>query len=145
MAGSEPGRIRSVLRLARRHEERAVRDAADAGRRRRRADVAATESNRRLQELDTPEPTTVDDFRRRRQRAALRAEEARVAEEQVREMLLAEIEARDLLRGAVRRRRSLEELEGRRLATQAGLAAHAAQRALDELAAMRRREERDDR
>ena len=44
---------------------------------------------------------------------------------------------RELL-GAVRRRRSIEELEERRIATQAGLAAHAAQRALDELASMRR-------
>ena len=58
--------------------------------------------------------------------------------------LEAEIIARQELRGAVRRRRSLEELESRRLATQAGLAAAAAQRALDELAAMRREQEGQD-
>lgn len=145
MAGSQPGRIRSVLRLAKRHEESALRDAADAERRRRSADHDAEETSRRLEELDDAGPTTAEDFQRRRQRAALRADQAQLADTQLRDMLEAEIEARDLLRGAVRRRRSLEELEGRRLATQAGLAAHAAQRALDELAAMRRRGEHHDR
>lgn len=145
VADSQPDRIRSVLRFARRREEGAQRNAADAERQRRHADEDAVASNRRLEELDDAGPTTADDFRRRRQRAALRADQARLAEEQLREMLHAELEARELLRGAVRRRRSLEELEGRRLATQAGLAAHAAQRALDELAALRRRGADDDR
>ncbi len=141
-----PNRLRSVLRLAKRDEEGAQREAADAGRRARSASEELAESARRLAELNEDGTVTADDFRRQRQKAALRADQANLAEETLREMLEAEIHARDELRGAVRRRRSLEELESRRIATQAGLAAHAAQRALDELAVMRRAEEdRDDR
>lgn len=141
---SRPNRLRSVLRLAKRTEESALRGAAEAGRRTRDASRGAEESARRLEELGEGEALTADDFRRQRQRAALRADQASQADERLREMLEAEVHARDELRGAVRRRRSLEELETRRLATQAGLAAHAAQRALDELASMRRRREESD-
>ena len=146
MADAPANRLRSVLRLAKRNEESAQRDAMLANRRARDADRDAEQSSSRLAELDSDSPTTADDFKRQRQRAALRADQAKIADDQVREMLNAELEARDVLRGAVRRRRSLEKLDGRRLATQAGLAAHAAQRALDELAAMRRNgDQRDDR
>ncbi len=138
MSSAQPNRLRSVLNFAKRKEETALRDAAHAQKRAVAADQEAQESTRRLEELDDSTPTSADQFRGQRQRAALRADQARLADDELREMLLVEIEARDQLRGAVRRRRSLEELEGRRLATQAGLAAHAAQRALDELATMRR-------
>lgn len=138
MSAAQPNRLRSVLNFAKRKEETALKDAADAQRRAVAASQEAEESTRRLEELDGNAPISADQFRGQRQRAALRADQARLADDELREMLLVEIEARDELRGAVRRRRSLEELEGRRLATQAGLAAHAAQRALDELAAMRR-------
>lgn len=137
---TQPRRLRSVLKLAKRKEESALRDAAEAGRAVREAGEGVEESAKRLAELNEDKPLTADDFVRRRQKAALRADQAISADERLRVMLEAELEARDLLRGAVRRRRSLEELESRRLATQAGLAAHAAQRALDELATMRRRQ-----
>ena len=93
------------------------------------------------------EPISAEEFSKRRMRASLRADQAADAEQRLREMLEEELIAREELRGAVRRRRSLEELESRRIATQAGLAAAAAQRALDELAAMRqqREDESDDR
>ncbi len=145
MADAQPNRLRSVLRLAKRNEESALRDAATAGRETRSAGEDAETSRRRLDELSTDEDhvTSADDFVKQRQRAALRADQARLADEALRERLQAELEARDQLRGAVRRRRSLEKLEGRRLATQASLAAQAAQRALDELASMRRREAED--
>lgn len=142
MAG-RPNRLRSVLRLAKRTEEHAMRDAVEAERRTRDATKGVAESARRLAELDEERALNADDFRRHRQKAALRADQANQADERLRELLDAEVHARDELRGAVRRRRSLEELESRRLATQAGIAAHAAQRALDELAAMRRREQQD--
>lgn len=134
----EPGRLGSVLRLAKRDEESAMLDAATAKRRADAAERDAEDTKRRVDELAEEGAVSTGDFRRQRERAALRADQARLADEQLRELLLEELEARDQLRGAVRRRRSLEELEGRRLATQAGLAAHAAQRALDELATMRR-------
>lgn len=141
----QPSRLRSVLRLAKRNEEGALRGAAEAERRARDATQGAEESSRRLEELDDGGAINAGDFRRHQQKASLRADQASQADDRLREMLEAEVLARDELRGAVRRRRSLEELESRRLATQASLAAHAAQRSLDELATMRRRTgERDD-
>lgn len=144
MADAPTNRLRTVLRLAKRNEESAQRDAMLANRRSREADQDAEHSSSRLAELESESPTTAHGFKRQRQRAVLRADQAKLADDQVREMLNAELEARDVLRGAVRRRRSLEKLDGRRLATQAGLAAHAAQRALDELATMRRKREPED-
>ena len=141
-------RLQSVLRLAKRNEETAQRDAAAAGRRARAASKGAEEQQRRVEELEeSSEPISAAEFSKRRQRASLRADQAADAQARLREMLEEELIAREELRGAVRRRRSLEELESRRLATQAGLAAAAAQRALDELAAMRqqREDEADDR
>lgn len=138
MANSHASRLRVVLKLAKNNEDGAQRDARSARRRARGAGEDAEESKRRLKELDGGDTMDADDFLRHRQKAALRANQAHLADEQLRELLLAELEARDQLRGAVRRRRSLEKLEGRRLAVQAGLAAHAAQRALDELATMKR-------
>jgi len=137
MADRSPDRLRSVLKLAKRDEESAQQGAASAARRSGAAGQEVEESNRRVQELDHDGAIESNDFKGRRQRAALRADQALLADENLREMLEAEIAARDQLRGAVRRRRSLEKLEGRRLAVQAGLAAHAAQRSLDELATMR--------
>lgn len=139
MGEQEPSRLKSVLKLAKRNEETATVDAVTAQRRARDAGKDADARNQRLDELETDAPVSADDFRRHQQRAALRADQAKLANDQLREMLLEELEAREQLRGAVRRRRSLEKLEGRRLAVQAGLAAHAAQRALDELATMRRK------
>lgn len=144
MASENPSRLKSVLKLAKRTEESAMRDAATAQRRARDAGKDAEDSNRRLEELADEPMVTADEFRRHQQRAALRADQANLADEQLRDMLLEELEARELLRGAVRRRRSLEELEGRRIATQASLAAQAAQRALDELATMRRKSREQD-
>ena len=145
---ARPNRLHSVLRLAKRNEESAQRDAAAAGRRARDATKGAEEQQRRLEEVEgEAQPISAAEFSKRRQRASLRADQAADAEDRLREMLEEELIAREELRGAVRRRRSLEELESRRLATQAGLAAAAAQRALDELAAMRqaREDESDDR
>ncbi len=141
---AKPNRLHSVLRLAKRNEETAQRDVVDAGRRARDATVGAAEQARRLEEIDESEPVSAAEFAKRRHKASLRADQAADAEARLREMLEAELIAREELRGAVRRRRSLEELESRRLATQAGLAAAAAQRALDELAAMRQIREEED-
>lgn len=141
-------RLKSVLKLAKRDEDSAVLDAATAQRRARDAVEDAEQTNRRLDELTPSSTVSASDFRRRQQRAALRADQAKLADEHLRELVREELEAREHLRGAIRRRRSLEELEGRRVATQAALAAQAAQRALDELAAMRRQskeQHRDDR
>lgn len=138
MANSRVGQLRVVLKLAKKDEDGAQRDAKSARQRARGAGKEAKESSRRLKELEGNDTMDSDDFLRHRQKATLRANQVHLADEQLRELLLAELEARDQLRGAVRRRRSLEKLEGRRLAVQAGLAAHAAQRALDELATMRR-------
>lgn len=138
---SPPGRLRAVLRLAQHREERALRDDAAMRRRARDAGEAAEESQRQLDELGDEEVTTAESLRRVHQKAELRAHRATLADEALRAMLVEQLEARDQLRGAIRRRRSLEELEARRLATQAGMAAHAAQRALDELAQMRQRGE----
>ncbi|MEM7285193.1 MAG: hypothetical protein AAF480_02485 [Actinomycetota bacterium] len=145
---ARPNRLHSVLRLAKRKEENAQRDAAAAGRRARDAGKGAEEQQRRLEEVASEsQPISAAEFSKRRQRASLRADQAAEAEDRLREMLEEELIAREELRGAVRRRRSLEELESRRLATQAGIAAAAAQRALDELASMRqqREDESDDR
>jgi len=137
MAEAPKSRLRSVVKLAKRNEQSAQRDAASAGRRSRDATRSVEESSRRVDEVGGEAPVDPGEFKRQRERAALRADQARLANENLREMLQAEIEARNHLRGAVRRRRSLEKLEGRRLAVQAGLVAHAAQRSLDELATMR--------
>lgn len=102
------------------------------------ADEAVAASEQRLAEIDIDAPVTAAELQQQRQRAALRADSANAARERLEEQLVAQLEARNELLGAIRRRRSIEELEGRRLATQASLAAHAAQRALDEMASMRR-------
>ncbi len=137
MADTAKNRLRSVIKLAKRDEESAQRGAASAARRSQDANDSAEESSRRVGEVHHETLVNSQEFKRQRERVALRADRARLDDESLREMLEAEIEARNQLRGAVRRRRSLEKLEGRRLAVQAGLAAHAAQRSLDELATMR--------
>ena len=143
MSDHTPGRLRSVLRLARRHEESALRESAATVRRVADAGRAADEAAGRISEVREEQPATGGDLTAHRQRALLRAEQARVAEAELAEKLYEQVTARNELLGAVRRRRSIEELEQRRLATQAGLAAHAAQRALDELAAVRRARKRE--
>lgn len=142
---ARPNRLRAVLRHAQHKEERALQDAAASNRRTHDAGEAAEHTKRALEELDADTPTTGEGLMRHRQRAELRAHKATLADVELREMLEEQLEAREQLRGAVRRRRSLEELEARRIATQAGMAAHAAQRALDELAMLRRRSEEEQR
>ena len=135
---SPPGRLRAVLRLAQHKEERALKNSAAKARGARDAGAAAEESQRQLEELGDEDVSTAENLRRVQQKAELRAHRASLADEALKEMLVEQLEAREQLRGAIRRRRSLEELESRRIATQAGMAAHAAQRALDELAVMRK-------
>ncbi len=138
MSGTNHSRLRGVLRLARSDEDKALRDSAATGRRVAEAGRAAHEAADRVSEIRDETPATARDLAAHRQRAELRAEQARQAEVNLEDKLYEQITARNELLGAVRRRRSIEELEERRIATQAGLAAHAAQRALDELASMRR-------
>ena len=133
-------RVRSILRLAQRDEETAQRAHADAetavveaeGRRRAAADrvedAEATEAN----------SATPAELIAARQRASLRAADERDADIRLRELLEDQLVLRAELLGALRRRRSLENLEDRHQATQAALAAHAAQKALDEVASLRR-------
>lgn len=144
MGERRTNRLTSVLKHAKRNEDSALRDKASAQRRLSKADKASKESKERLDELQGDAPVNAQQFRDHQQRAALRADQARIADEELREMLDIELQARDRLKGAIRRRKSLENLEDRRLATQATLAAQAAQRALDELAVLRRQQRRDD-
>jgi hypothetical protein len=138
MSGSNAGRFRGVLRIARRDEDKALRDNAATGRAAAQAGRAADDAAGRIAELRGAQPTNTEELAAHRQRASLRAEQALSASNDLEERLFEQVSARNELLGAVRRRRSIEELEQRRLATQAGLAAHAAQRALDELSSMRR-------
>ena len=103
---ARPNRLHSVLRLAKRNEETAQRDAVAAGRRARDAGKGVEEQQRRVEELDEEtEPISAEEFSKRRMRASLRADQAADAEQRLREMLEEELIAREELRGAVRRRR----------------------------------------
>jgi flagellar biosynthesis chaperone FliJ len=140
MADRSGRRLRSVLRVAKRNEESAQRAFADAG---ARVDAAAErrrKAEERLDEVTDLGPGTVSpaELIAQRQRAALRAEGANDADQRLRELLEDQLMLRGELLGALRRRRSIENLEDRQKATHAALAAHAAQKALDELAIMRR-------
>ena len=140
MSDRKGRRVRSILRLARRDEEAAQRAHADG-----ETAVVEAEARRRAaaERVDdagaTPEsPVTPAELIAARQRASLRAADERVADERLRELLEDQLVLRTELLGALRRRRSLENLEERHQATQASLAAHAAQKSLDEIASMRR-------
>lgn len=133
-------RIRSLLGLAERDAREAQRAFAEAD-----AAVAEAEARRdaaggRLRELDHDggAPATTPGLLLAHQRAALRAADERDATERLRELLEDQLLLRAELLGALRNRRSMENLAERHGATQASIAAQAAQKALDEVASLRR-------
>jgi hypothetical protein len=140
MSDRKGRRVRSILRLAQRDEEAAQRAHADG-----EASVVEAEARRqaaaeRVDDAESTSTTSVTpaELIAARQRASLRAADERVADERLRELLEDQLVLRTELLGALRRRRSLENLEERHQATQASIAAHAAQKALDEIASLRR-------
>ena len=96
------------------------------------------EARARLEDVGMSTVTTVADLRRQRQRTELRAQDAIEAERRREELLADALAARTEWLAAVRRRRSLEGLEERHTATRAALASRASQKALDDLASIRR-------
>ncbi len=140
MADRKGKRVRSILRLAKRDEEAAQRAFADADSAVSDAEARRQAAAERVDETTAATPTTSTPAQliAARQRASLRAADERNADERLRELLEDQLALRTELLGALRRRRSLENLEQRHQATQASLAAHAAQKALDEVASLRR-------
>lgn len=132
-------RLRSVLRVARAHEQAAQRamavETAAEDRARAHAAVCA-EAYAAVPAHD--QPASADAFRHRAATAALRAEALRNAEAATAEAGERLAAARDEVLSTVSRRRSLEELEERHRSAHALYAARAAQRSLDDLAAVRR-------
>lgn len=126
-------RLASVLRIARVREQLEEQKAAE----RTRAEAAAAREAAARAEAITRLPAT-DDFLADRQRAELRATaavEASSAHDDARQQLAT---ARAQWHDALRRVRSLEELEARHKAAFAVFASRAAQRALDDLVRTRR-------
>lgn len=140
MSDRKGRRMRSILRLAQRDEDAAQRAHADGEAALARAEDRRRAAAERVDDATTnPESSvTPSELIAARQRASLRAADERDADERLRELLEDQLVLRSELLGALRRRRSLENLEDRHQATQASLAAHAAQKSLDEIASMRR-------
>lgn len=145
MSDRKGRRVRSILRLAQRDEEAAQRAHADGETAVVEAEARRQAAAERVDDAETTSSSSVTpaELIAARQRASLRAADERVADERLRELLEDQLVLRTELLGALRRRRSLENLEERHQATQASIAAHAAQKALDEIASLRR--QRNDR
>lgn len=131
-------RLGTVLRLARSDEREAQTSLARTREQAERADEAARAALARAADDDGSEVTSVTELRRHRQLAELRAQDAATTARRREELLAEAIAARTEWLAAVRRRRSLEGLEDRHHATRAALAARASQKALDDLAQVRR-------
>lgn len=131
-------RLGTVLRLARSDEREAQTAAVRADQEAERADTAVTEARARLDDPAGAPVMSVAELHRRRQLAELRAQDAIGAERRREELLADALAARSEWLAAVRRRRSLEGLEDRHIATRAAIAARASQKALDDLASIRR-------
>ena len=140
MSDRKGRRVRSILRLAQRDEEAAQRAHADGVTAVVDAEARRQAAAERVDDAESTSTTSVTpaELIAARQRASLRAADERVADERLRELLEDQLVLRTELLGALRRRRSLENLEERHQATQASIAAHAAQKALDEIASLRR-------
>lgn len=137
-------RLRSVLRVAKADEDAAQRAmaaeaAAEDRARAHTASCAEAYAACTAGAAGGQPPTPADAFRRQAATASLRAEALRHAEAASVAAGRRVDAARDEVLASVTRRRSLEELEERHRSVHALYAARAAQRSLDDLAAVRRR------
>lgn len=136
-------RLQTVLRVARVREQRERQQLALEHRRVREA--ADVETARRSAYDTRPEPVPADvpGFEAAQVLGALRARAVREAEDEREAAIIRAAAAREEWLRASRNVKSLEQLRERHRAAHAMVAARAAQRALDDLARLRRRGDRE--
>lgn len=136
-------RLQTVLRVARVREQRERQQLALEHRRLREAADVETARRSAYEARPEPVPADVPGFEAAQVLGALRARAVREAEDEREAAIIRAAAAREEWLRASRNVKSLEQLRERHRAAHAMVAARAAQRALDDLARLRRRGDRE--